>query len=92
MKASYVEYDKFTDSTYMKGISATTVSTGLVRSGGECMLVEDSGPDVLGESLRCYSASWVMWQVMKQTMMTYMIQDQMLKILKKIKKRKPLQM
>jgi hypothetical protein len=31
-------------------------------------------------------------QVMKQTMISYMIKDQMLKILKKIKKRKPLQM
>ena len=32
LKASYVEYDKFDDSTYMRDISATTVYTGLMQA------------------------------------------------------------
>ena len=46
LKASYVEYDKFNDSNLHEGYFCFY---WISASGGKCMLVEDSGPDVLGK-------------------------------------------
>jgi hypothetical protein len=91
LKASYIEYDKFADSNLHEGYFCYNCIYWINASGGKCMLVEDSGPDVLGK-VSDVIAPMDAVQVMKQTMISYMIQGQMLKIPIKIKKRRPLQM
>ena len=49
LKASYVEYDKFADSNLHEGYFCYNCIYWISASGGKCMLVEDSGPDVLGK-------------------------------------------
>ena len=49
LKASYVEYDKFDDSNLHEGYFCYNCIYWINASGGKCMLVEDSGPDVLGK-------------------------------------------
>ena len=49
LKASYVEYDKFNDSNLHEGYFCYNCIYWINASGGKCMLVEDSGPDVLGK-------------------------------------------
>jgi len=46
-KASYIEYDKFADSNLHEGYFCYNCIYWMNVSGGKCMLVEDSGPDVL---------------------------------------------
>jgi hypothetical protein len=48
-KASYIEYDKFADSNLHEGYFCYNCIYWISMSGGKCMLVEDSGPDVLGK-------------------------------------------
>jgi hypothetical protein len=49
LKASYVEYDKFSDSNLHEGYFCYNCIYWINMSGGKCMLVEDEGPDVLGK-------------------------------------------
>jgi hypothetical protein len=49
LKASYIEYDKFADSNLHEGYFCYNCIYWISTSGGKCMLVEDSGPDVLGK-------------------------------------------
>ena len=49
LKASYIEYDKFDDSNLHEGYFCYNCIYWISASGGKCMLVEDSGPDVLGK-------------------------------------------
>jgi hypothetical protein len=49
LKASYIEYDKFADSNLHEGYFCYNCIYWMPASGGKCMLVEDSGPDVLGK-------------------------------------------
>jgi hypothetical protein len=48
LKASYVEYSKFSDSNLHEGYFCYNCIYWINASGGKCMLVEDEGPDVLG--------------------------------------------
>lgn len=48
LKASYVEYDRFSDSNLHEGYFCYNCIYWINTSGGKCMLVEDEGPDVLG--------------------------------------------
>jgi hypothetical protein len=47
LKASYIEYDKFADSNLHEGYFCYNCIYWINSGGGKCMLVEDSGPDVL---------------------------------------------
>jgi hypothetical protein len=47
LKASYIEYDKFADSYLHEGYFCYNCIYWINSGGGKCMLVEDSGPDVL---------------------------------------------
>jgi hypothetical protein len=49
LKASYIEYDKFTDSNLHEGYFCYNCIYWINSGGGKCMLVEHSGPDVLGK-------------------------------------------
>ena len=49
MKASYIEYDKFSDSNLHEGYFCYNCIYWINAGGGKCMLVEDNGPDVLGK-------------------------------------------
>jgi hypothetical protein len=49
LKASYVEYDKFTDSNLNEGYFCYNCVYWINISGGKCMLVDNEGPDVLGK-------------------------------------------
>ena len=49
LKASYIEYDKFADSNLHEGYFCYNCIYWISAGGGKCMLVEDSGPDVLGK-------------------------------------------
>ena len=49
LKASYVEYDKFTDSNLHEGYFCYNCIYWINASGGKCMLVEDEGADVMGK-------------------------------------------
>jgi hypothetical protein len=49
LKASYVEFDKFSDSNLHEGYFCYNCIYWINTSGGKCMLVEDDGPDVMGK-------------------------------------------
>jgi hypothetical protein len=49
LKASYIEYDKFTDSNLHEGYFCYNCIYWINSGGGKCMLVEHNGPDVLGK-------------------------------------------
>ena len=90
LKASYVEYDKFADSNLHEGYFCYNCIYWIGASGGKCMLVEDEDLMCL---VRFQMSSHRMGaaQAMRPTLTSYMIQDQTLKILIRIKKRKLLQ-
>src|SRR3569833_2559592 len=48
-KASYIEYDKFTDSNLHEGYFCYNCIYWINAGGGKCMLVENEGADVLGK-------------------------------------------
>jgi hypothetical protein len=50
LKASYIEYDRFTDSNLHEGYFCYNCIYWINAGGGKCMLVEDEGPDVLGKT------------------------------------------
>jgi hypothetical protein len=47
-KASYIEYEKFTDSNLHEGYFCYNCIYWIPLGGGKCMLVENDGPDVRG--------------------------------------------
>jgi len=49
LRASYIEYDKFSDSNLHEGYFCYNCIYWINSGGGKCMLVEESGPDVLGK-------------------------------------------
>jgi hypothetical protein len=49
LKASYIEYDRFSDSNLHEGYFCYNCIYWINTSGGKCMLVEHEGPDVLGK-------------------------------------------
>jgi hypothetical protein len=49
LKASYVEYDKFSDSNLHEGYFCYNCIFWIDTGGGKCMLVEEKGPDVMGK-------------------------------------------
>jgi hypothetical protein len=49
LKASYVEYDKFSDSNLHEGYFCYNCIYWINVGDGKCMLVENDGPDVLGK-------------------------------------------
>lgn len=49
LKASYVEYDKFSDSNLHEGYFCYNCIFWIDAGGGKCMLVEEKGPDVMGK-------------------------------------------
>ena len=49
LKASYIEYDKFSDSNLHEGYFCYNCIYWINAGGGKCMLVEDNGHDVLGK-------------------------------------------
>lgn len=49
LKASYIEFDKFSDSNLHEGYFCYNCIYWINTSGGKCMLVEDDGPDVMGK-------------------------------------------
>ncbi|SRR5690606_11236970 len=49
LQASYAEYDKFVDSNLHEGYFCYNCIYWMNQSGGRCMLVENSGQDVLGK-------------------------------------------
>jgi len=49
LRASYIEYDKFSDSNLREGYFCYNCIYWINAGGGKCMLVE--GPDVLGKVL-----------------------------------------
>ena len=49
LKASYIEFDKFSDSNLHEGYFCYNYIYWINTSGGKCMLVEDDGPDVMGK-------------------------------------------
>ena len=48
LQASYIEYDKFSDSNLHEGYFCYNCIYWMNQSGGRCMLVENEGPDVKG--------------------------------------------
>jgi hypothetical protein len=50
LRASYIEYDKFSDSNLHEGYFCYNCIYWINAGGGKCMLVEESGHDVLGKS------------------------------------------
>jgi hypothetical protein len=48
-QASYIEYDKFTDSNLHEGYFCYNCIYWINQGGGKCMLVENEGPDVNGK-------------------------------------------
>jgi hypothetical protein len=91
LKASYVEYDRFTDSNLHEGYFCYNCIYWINASGEKCMLVEDDGPYVLGKLLMLLHHTAAV-QDMRLITVNCMIQDRMLKSLRKIKRRKLLQM
>ncbi|SRR5579885_898956 len=49
LKASYIEYDKFADSSLREGYFCYNCTYWINTTGGKCMLVQDDGPDVMGK-------------------------------------------
>jgi hypothetical protein len=49
LKASYIEYDKFADSNLHQGYFCYNCIYWVNAKGGQCMLVKNKGPDVLGK-------------------------------------------
>jgi hypothetical protein len=49
LRASYIEYDKFSDSNLHEGYFCYNCIYWINAGGGKCMLVENDGPDVLGK-------------------------------------------
>ena len=49
LRASYIEYDKFSDSNLREGYFCYNCIYWINTGGGKCMLVEDNGPDALGK-------------------------------------------
>lgn len=49
LKASYIEFDKFSDSNLHEGYFCYNCIYWINTSGGKCMLVENDGPDVMGK-------------------------------------------
>ncbi len=49
LKASYVEYDKFADSNLRQGYFCYNCIYWVNTLGGQCMLVKNEGPDVMGK-------------------------------------------
>jgi hypothetical protein len=49
LKASYIEYDRFSDSNLHEGYFCYNCIYWINTDGGKCMLVEDDGPDVMGK-------------------------------------------
>jgi hypothetical protein len=50
LRASYIEYDKFSDSNLHEGYFCYNCIYWINAGGGKCMLVEESGHDVLGKA------------------------------------------
>ena len=48
LKASYIEYNRFSDSNLHEGYFCYNCIYWINTSGGKCMLVESEGQDVLG--------------------------------------------
>jgi hypothetical protein len=48
LKASYVEYDKFSNSNLRQGYFCYNCIYWINADGGKCMLVKNEGPDVMG--------------------------------------------
>jgi hypothetical protein len=49
LKASYVEFDAFSDSNLHEGYFCYNCIYWINQGGGKCMLVENEGPDVTGK-------------------------------------------
>lgn len=49
LKASYIEYDKFSDSNLHQGYFCYNCIYWVNMEGGKCMLVDNKGPDVMGK-------------------------------------------
>src|SRR4029078_9761085 len=49
LKASYVEYDKFADSNLRHGYFCYNCIYCVNTPGGQCMLLKNEGPDVMGK-------------------------------------------
>lgn len=49
MQASYVEYDKFADSNLHEGYFCYNCIYWVNAARGNCMLVDENGPDVVGK-------------------------------------------
>jgi hypothetical protein len=49
LKASYIEYDKFADSNLRQGYFCYNCIYWVNTLGGQCMLVKNEGPDVMGK-------------------------------------------
>lgn len=49
LEASYVEYDKFSDSNLHEGYFCYNCIYWMNADGGRCMLVEHDGPDINGK-------------------------------------------
>lgn len=50
LQASYIEYDKFSDSNLHEGYFCYNCIYWINQGGGRCMLVDNEGPDVLGKT------------------------------------------
>ncbi len=50
LQASYIEYDKFSDSNLHEGYFCYNCIYWMNQGGGKCMLVDNEGPDVLGKT------------------------------------------
>jgi hypothetical protein len=50
LRSSYIEYDKFSDSNLHEGYFCYNCIYWINARGGKCMLVEESGHDVLGKA------------------------------------------
>jgi hypothetical protein len=50
LRASYIEYDKFSDSNLREGYFCYNCIYWINAGGGKCMIVEESGHDVLGKA------------------------------------------
>lgn len=50
LKASYIEYDKFSDSNLHQAYFCYNCIFWVNIEGGKCMLVENKGPDVMGKN------------------------------------------
>jgi hypothetical protein len=49
LKASYIQYHKFSDSNLHEGYFCYNCIFWIDAGGGKCMLVEEKGPDVMGK-------------------------------------------